>query len=144
VRDYARRMEILSQNIYGVDKDEQAVAVAKLNLSLKALHTRDRLPMLQNIRVGDSLISGTPDELSAAFGKNWQDIKPFNWETEFSQVMRVGGFDVVVGNPPYIRAERMPRDERDYYTDSKHFEVAGGRFDIHILFVERALKLLKP
>jgi len=152
VVDYARRMEILTQCIYGVDKDEQAVAVAKLNLSLKALHARDKLPMLENIRVGDSLISGTPDELKAAFGKDWKEKKPFNWETEFREVFalspsqaegRGGGFDVIVGNPPYIRAENMPRDERDYYMDSKHFEVAYGRFDIHILFVERALKFLK-
>ena len=144
VVDYARRMEILSQNIYGVDKDEQAVAVAKLNLSLKALHARDKLPMLDNIRAGDSLISGTPDELKAAFGKNWQELEPFNWETEFSKAMKAGGFDVIVGNPPYVRAENMPRAQRDYYMESGHFEVACGRFDIHILFVEQALKLLKP
>ncbi len=142
VIDYARRMEILSKNIYGVDKDEQAVAVARLNLLLKALHMRDKLPMLHNIRVGDSLISGTPDELRVAFEKDWRAKKPFNWEAEFQAVMKDGGFDVIVGNPPYVRAENMPRDERDYYM-SGCFEVAFGRFDIHILFVERAIKLLK-
>ncbi len=143
VHDHARQLQILMQNIYGVDKDEQAVQVAQLNLLLKALRTPDKLPKLENIRQGDSLISGTPDELANHFGADWKDKTPFNWETQFADVMNDGGFDVIVGNPPYVRAENMPRDERDYYMDSGHFDVAYGRFDIHILFVERAIKMLK-
>ncbi len=154
-RDHARQMELLTGCIYGVDKDEQAVAVARLNLLLKALHTRDRLPMLANIRCGDSLVSGTADELQAAFGPDWRDKRPFNWGEEFPEVFSPlpksgegaggeAGFDVIIGNPPYIRAENMPRDERDYYISSGKFEASYGRFDIHVLFVERAIKLLKP
>jgi type I restriction-modification system DNA methylase subunit len=141
--DNLRRLELLTQCIFGVDKDKQAVDVARLNLMLRALHGRQKLPLLTNIHEGDSLISGTPEELQAAFGENWQAKKPFDWEREFPEAMKEGGFDVIIGNPPYIRAEKMPRDERDYYMDGIHFEVAYGRFDIFILFLERAIKMLK-
>jgi type I restriction-modification system DNA methylase subunit len=143
VQDHARQVEILTQCIYGVDKDEQAVEVAHLNLLLKALHTRDRLPMLKHIAQGDSLIGGADVELEKYFGANWKDKHPFNWEKEFKEAMQDGGFDVIVGNPPYVRAENMSRDERDYYMESGRFDVVYGRFDIHILFLERAIKLLK-
>ncbi len=143
LHDHARQMQLLTQCIFGVDKDEQAVAVARLNLLLKALYTRDKLPMLGNIRCGDSLISGAADDLKAAFGPGWRSKKPFNWAEQFPEVMQQGGFDVIIGNPPYIRAENMPRDERDYYMLVGRFDVAYGRFDIHILFLERGLKLLK-
>lgn len=69
-------------------------------------------------------------------------LRPETTEQVFSQAMKNGGFDIIVGNPPYIRAENMPRDERDYYM-AGDFETAYGRFDIFILFLERAIKLLK-
>ncbi|MGQ9628647.1 MAG: Eco57I restriction-modification methylase domain-containing protein, partial [Anaerolineae bacterium] len=98
--DYARRMEILSKNLYGVDLDAQAVEIAQLNLLLKALNQKGRLPELENIRQGNSLISGTEEELRNYFGESWQDKRPFNWEEEFPEAMERGGFDVIVGNPP--------------------------------------------
>ena len=143
VMDHARRMEILTQCIYGVDKDEQAVAVAKLNLSLKVLHARDRLPMLNNIRVGDSLISGSPDELQAAFGKDWKAKKPFNWETEFAEVMSKGGFDVIVGNPPYGMLQPHNTDEKLLAYLNQKFEVASFKIDMFHLFMERCLTVLR-
>ncbi|HHH81675.1 MAG TPA: hypothetical protein ENL35_01650, partial [Chloroflexi bacterium] len=85
MHDYARRMEILTGNLYGVDLDAQAVEIARLNLLLKAVNQRGRLPELTNIRQGNSLISGTPEELEAAFGVNWRDKHPFNWEEQFPQ-----------------------------------------------------------
>ena len=142
LHDYARRMELLTRCIYGVDKDEQAVAVAQLNLLLKALHAREKLPMLTNIRVGDSLISGTPDELKATFGANWQATKPFDWQAEFPEVMKDGGFDVIIGNPPYVRIQTLPKDEVAFFND--RYAAATGNYDIYVLFVERALQLLKP
>jgi len=129
--DRARQLEVLHNCIFGVDKDQQAVDVARLNLLLRALHSREKLPMLENIQHGDSLRPEVWDE--------------FRHQTsEFSKNSEVSGglFDVIIGNPPYVRAENMPREERDYYM-SGVFETAYGRFDIFILFLERAIKLLK-
>ena len=129
--DRARQLEVLQNCIFGVDKDQQAVDVARLNLLLRALHSREKLPMLENIQHGDSLRPEVWDE--------------FRHQTsEFSKNSEVSGglFDVIIGNPPYIRAENMQREERDYYM-SGAFETAYGRFDIFILFLERAIKLLK-
>ena len=142
IHDFARRMEILTGNLYGVDLDAQAVEIARLNLLLKAVNQRGELPRLDNIRQGNSLIGGTPEELEAAFGSNWQDKHPFNWEEQFPRIMEQGGFDVIVGNPPYIRIQTLPKDDAAWYGD--HYQAASGSYDIYVLFVERALQLLRP
>ena len=115
--DRVRQIEVLHNCIFGVDKDKQAVEVARLNLLLRGLHSREKLPMLENIRHADSL----RDEGLAS--------NPI--------------YDIIIGNPPYIRAENMPREDRDFYINSNDFKVSYGRFDIFILFLERAIKLLK-
>jgi methylase of polypeptide subunit release factors len=137
------RLAILRNNIYGVDQDTQAVEIARLNLLLRAVRERRRLPVLAaNIQVGNSLISGGDAELRPLFGDSWRDKRPFNWGVELSGVMDEGGFDVVIGNPPYIRIQNVDRAEADFFRS--HFELAHGSFDISILFMEQALKLLKP
>jgi len=146
--DLARRMEILTGNLYGVDLDAQAVEIARLNLLLKAVNQRGLLPQLDNVRQGNSLISGTPAELEAAFGPSWRDKHPFNWAEEFrpdrsSETCQVSpGFDVIVGNPPYIRIQTLPKDDAAWYNG--HYRAASGSYDIYVLFVERALQLLRP
>jgi len=153
--DLARRMEILTGNLYGVDLDAQAVEIARLNLLLKAVNQRGLLPPLDNVRQGNSLISGTPAELEAAFGPGWRDKHPFNWEEEFPQIFTLPlpgggqgegssgpGFDVIVGNPPYIRIQTLPKDDAAWYNG--HYRAASGNYDIYVLFVERALQLLRP
>ena len=131
--DQFDRMPILTGNIFGVDLDQQAVEFARLNLLLRGLAKRDHLPPLtNNIRRGNSLISGTEEELKAYFGDNWRDKKPFNWEQEFKDIMANGGFDVVIGNPPYVRIQSLPRDEADYFRS--HFKSAYGSFDLYVLF----------
>ena len=135
-------MEILTGNLYGVDLDAQAVEIARLNLLLKAVNQRGELPRLDNIRQGNSLISGAPEELEAAFGPDRRDKHPFNWEEQFPKIMERGGFDVIVGNPPYIRIQTLPKDDAAWYSD--HYRAAGGSYDIYVLFVERALELLRP
>jgi len=150
IHDFARRMEILTGNLYGVDLDAQAVEIARLNLLLKAVNQRGELPRLDNIRQGNSLIgsteltgaSGTSEELEAAFGPHWRDKHSFNWEEQFPRIMERGGFDVIVGNPPYIRIQTLPKDDAHWYGD--HYQAAGGSYDIYVLFVERALELLRP
>ncbi len=141
--DAADRISFLTNNIFGVDLDIQAVEIARLNLLLRSLARRDILPSLkENIRQGNSLISGTEEELKKYFGDSWRDKKPFNWAEEFKDIMANGGFDVVIGNPPYVRIQTLPRDEADYYRAL--YESAFGSFDIYVLFLEEAIRLLKP
>jgi type I restriction-modification system DNA methylase subunit len=143
ILDRARQLEVLQNCIFGVDKDRQAVEVARLNLLLRALHSREKLPMLDNVQHGNSLISGTPEELKIYFGENWRAKDPFNWEQEFEQVMRDGGFDLVIGNPPYVNAYNMQTDDRLFFSDSGKYASPHKKYDLYVLFLENALRLLK-
>ena len=157
----AERKRILLDNIYGVDIDSQAVEVTKLSLLLKVLegeHAGDMatqlsfmqeraLPDLRNnIKCGNSLI-GTDfyDGRQTTFFDDEEAyrVNPFDWEAEFPQIMAAGGFDAVIGNPPYRR-------ERDY----KHLmdEIASTpfgrryrspRMDFWYYFVHRGIELLR-
>jgi len=134
------KLQILSENIYGVDLDEQAVEIAQLNLLIAALETRMKMPNLDNIRNGNSLISGSDEGLRKYFGKDWRDKKPFNWAEEFTDVFKQGGFDVVIGNPPWgadITADYQYLSE--YYPDS-----TKEKKDTYKTFIDKAIRLLKP
>jgi type I restriction-modification system DNA methylase subunit len=117
--DRARQLEVLRNCIFGVDKDKQAVEVARLNLLLRALHSREKLPMLENIADGDSLHAET-------------------FELNFSQIMKEGGFDVIIGNPPY--GAKFTTEEKTYLKE--HYEYKSGKPDSYIYFMEIAIKLL--
>lgn len=123
------KFDILKDNIYGVDLDTQAVEIAQLNLLLKVLSQKTKLPTLQhNLRMGNSLIS----EGDAQY-------KPFNFGTEFKEVIEQGGFNVIIGNPPYIK-EYTNRSAFDGLHDSPYYQ---GKMDIWTLFACRAIDLLK-
>ena len=122
--DRARQLEVLQNCIYGVDKDKQAVEVARLNLLLRGLHSREKLPMLENIANADSLKSDT-------------------YSFHFPSIMQEDGFDVIIGNPPYVRFETLPETDREFYANSGTFKTAYQKFDIYVLFLERAMSLLK-
>ena len=116
----AERKRILLNNIYGVDIDSQAVEVTKLSLLLKVLEGeneqtltrqikmfRERaLPDLgNNIKCGNSLIGFDfydGQQMSLIDEEERYRTNVFDWETEFSEIMKGGGFDVVIGNPPWI------------------------------------------
>lgn len=135
-------LPILIKNIFGVDLDMQAVEIARLNLLLRSLARRETLPSLaDNIRQGNSLISGTEQELRKYFDNNWQEKKPFNWEQEFKDTLEDGGFDVVIGNPPYVRVDSLPNDEKAFWKEK--FESAVGKYDLYYLFLELAFALVK-
>lgn len=141
--DHARQMQILMQDIYGVDKDEQAVEIARLNLMLKALHLRDKLPVLENIRQGNSLITGTDAQLQGNFGAQWKEQHPFDWQKEFSDVMVNGGFDVIIGNPPYFNIETLGKHSPEAeWVKSSFPEVWMDKSDILFYFIARAIQLL--
>jgi len=135
-------LNILTKNLYGVDLDKKAVEITQLNLLIRAARRRGRLPPLSgNIVRGNSLISGEPEELEEYFGKRWREKHPLNWEEKFPKVMEEGGFDVIIGNPPYVRIQSLDEDEVEYFNDK--YKSATKNYDIYVLFVERGLSLLK-
>ena len=135
------KLDILLNNIYGVDLDPQAVEIARLNLLINALDTRMKLPSLaDNIKNGNSLISGTDEELKKYFGKNFRDKKPFNWKEEFLEVFKQGGFDVIIGNPPYIRVQTLDKEDVRYFNNC--YKSAVSNYDIYLLFIEKGYELL--
>ncbi|MFC1937684.1 Eco57I restriction-modification methylase domain-containing protein [Chloroflexota bacterium] len=143
--DQWERLPILTNNIFGVDLDMQAVDIARLNLLLRSLARRQKLPYLDdNIREGNSLISGNEKELKKYFGDSWREKKPFNWEQEFEDIMAKGGFDVVIGNPPYIQVSmdtKLAPELKEYLITK--FGSSMGRLNTFGFFVHRGISLLK-
>jgi type I restriction-modification system DNA methylase subunit len=137
--------EILQGSLFGVDIDEQAVEVAQLNLLLKALVEKTLLPTLQkNLKHGNSLIYGEPMELQDIFGAEIYDNKPFNYPKEMPSIFTDGGFDLIIGNPPYVfaRGGSFESNVKDFFKN--HYEVAQYQLNTYALFIERAFQLLRP
>jgi hypothetical protein len=136
LRLYDTDIAILENNIYGVDINEESVEIAKLSLWLRTAKQGRKLSNLSNnIKCGNSLI----DDPAVA------GDKAFNWQKEFPEVFANGGFDVVIGNPPYVRAENIEKVQRDYFiSKNSKYSKTFGRFDLYIVFNELALQLLKP
>ena len=125
--------EILQNNIFGVDLNKESVEITKLSLWLKTADKNKTLATLENnIKCGNSLI----DDIEIA------GELAFNWEKEFPQVFKNGGFDVVVGNPPYVFArDNFSEIEKNYYI--KNYVSSNYQINTYILFMERSFKLLK-
>ncbi len=128
--DLKEATKILKNNIYGVDLDEKAVQIAQLNLMLKAAEKRHRLPLLrENIKCGNSLI----DDRAVA------GDRAFNWNEKFPEAMKNGGFDVIIGNPPW--GAKVSESEKGYFR--VNYSSARNLIDTFALFIEQANKLAK-
>lgn len=124
--------EILSNNLFGVDVNAESVEITKLSLWIKTARRGKVLDSLSgSIRVGDSLI----EDSNFAYLDH-----AFTWETAFPDVFAEGGFDVVLGNPPYVRMEFL-KTLKPYL--EKRYEVVSDRADLYCYFYERGLRLLK-
>jgi type I restriction-modification system DNA methylase subunit len=149
----AEKKRILTTHIFGVDIDANAVEVTKLSLLLKCLEGETQasiqqelslwnervLPSLDdNIRSGNSLIGLDFYDLELDFGEP-KKIKPFSWEKSFPAVFARGGFDVVIGNPPYVRQELLG-DQKNYFR--QRYQVYHGVADLYTYFFERGATLL--
>ena len=158
------KRRILENNIYGVDLDQNAVEVSKLSLLLKMLENEDGsdatglqtvmfsageriLPDLSgNIKWGNSLIGSdfySGEQLTLFDDEALLKVKPFDWEGAegFGEIMAAGGFDAVIGNPPYVRQETLGKAFKDYAKEK--YESYVGTADLYIYFIEQSHRLLK-
>ena len=153
----AIKKQILLNNLYGVDIDVQAVEVTKLSLLLKCMEGETGssitaemrfgervLPTLDNnIKSGNSLVDMDFYDGQLNFEPGVEKkVKPFSWQQAFPKVFKQGGFDAVIGNPPYvlITNDLFDKSELEYFS---RYEVAQYKVDLYHLFVEKGLSLLK-
>lgn len=118
--------KILENNIYGVDINGESVEIAKLSLWLNTAKKGTKLSTLSGkIKCGNSLIT----EL-------------FDWQAEFPEVFANGGFDVIIGNPPYVNiANLTDENARKYY--QKNYKTVKNKSDLYSIFTEKSKQLLK-
>ncbi len=170
----AEKKRILLNNIYGVDIDPQAVEVTKLNLLLKAMegetqasinkqlslfHERVLPNLSNNIKCGNSLIGtdfydtqlliplkkgGSERSEQGDVTEQIKKINAFDWEKGFPEIFEKGGFDVVIGNPPYLSTKRGFAEENPIKIYlKKNYKTAIGQFDAYTLFIEKSINILK-
>lgn len=160
------RKRILVDNVFGVDIDAQAVEVTKLSLLLRVLENESSeslatqlelfheraLPDLDgNIKNGNSLVGTELFQLDPLSIDEEDRLKPFDWEIEFSDVMAKGGFDAVIGNPPYDVMEKQrgaaswPHAVLSEYVrhTAAYAGALGGKLNLFRFFVVRSLELLR-
>lgn len=122
---------VLENNIYGVDLNDESVEIAKLSLWLRTAQPRRKLNVLNNnIKCGNSLIDD----------KKVAGDKAFKWEEEFPEIFKKGGFDVVIGNPPYVRAELLSEFQECL---KENYSLHNPSGDLFSYFYEQSFKLLK-
>jgi len=151
----AEKKRILLNNIFGVDLDANAVEVTKLSLLLKCMegeteasiasqfslfHERVLPTLDDNIKDGNSLIDFDYYGSKLDFGDE-KKIKPFSWKKGFQEVFRQGGFDCVIGNPPYVRSQHLDDNVKNYL--SLKFSSASYQPDLFAFFIEKGILLLK-
>jgi type I restriction-modification system DNA methylase subunit len=153
----SEKKRILLNNIYGVDIDSQAVEVTKLSLLLKVLegennqtlanqlkmfHERALPDLGDNIKCGNSLIG--PDfyqQQSMLDDEERYRVNVFDWKKEFAEIMNAGGFDAVIGNPPYIPLEMISDEQKSYF--QKNHPQLERKYDTSIVFILALLQKLK-
>ncbi|MCT4367040.1 MAG: N-6 DNA methylase [Synechococcaceae cyanobacterium MAG-AL2] len=152
------RKQILLNNIFGVDIDFQAVEVSKLSLLLKVLEGEDDLTMQQlslfkqralpdlgeNIKCGNSLIGSDfyeGQQINLFDEDEMYRINPFDWKSGFSEIMGNGGFDAVIGNPPYVRPHNIEPEIKNYFWC--HFSTFLKKSDLYCCFFEKGITLLR-
>lgn len=160
------KRNIILDNIFGVDINPYAVEVAQFSLILKLLEDENHAtvndfeklyhaPILpdfeSNIKCGNSLVDETYYDFDQSIN-NSDDllfkIRPFKWEDQFEFLTESGGFDVIIGNPPYVRVQNLVKhfgEEIEFYRKSSpgYSTASKDNFDKYYLFIERAINLLK-
>jgi Type I restriction-modification system methyltransferase subunit len=158
---------IMDNCIFGVDIDPEAVEVAKMSLSLKIIDTSDYIESYNeigifgnrilngigsNIRCGNSLVESDILEIFPSLENNVEEFlntNIFDWKSEygFNEIFEQnGGFDFIVGNPPYVEVKNFNVDlpYMHLYIKTKFTSSKNGKIDLAIPFIERGLELLNP
>ncbi|HVX90043.1 MAG TPA: DNA methyltransferase, partial [Gemmatimonadales bacterium] len=153
----SERKRILINSIFGVDLDPQAVEVTKLSLLLKVLegetgesiqlamelsHERALPDLGDNVQCGNSLVGRdlyAQEDLGIGGDNDPLSLHPFEWGEAFEPVFRRGGFDVVIGNPPYVRIQTLKADQPALvtYLQNAYESTRRGNFDLYVAFLER-------
>jgi len=150
----ALKKEILLNNIYGVDIDTQAVEVTKLSLLLKCMEGETGSSITAEMRFGERILPTLDSNIKS--GNSLIDLdfydgqidfepalekkaKPFSWQQGFKEVFKQGGFDAVIGNPPYVRQELLS-DYKNYF--QRTYKVYHGVADLYSYFFEKGIGLL--
>jgi hypothetical protein len=157
---------IILQNIWGVDINRYAVEVARFSLLLKILEGEEAatvdqfiassreqaLPNLSsNIKSGNSLVDSGYFDFDETINTDeilLYKINPFDWSDEFEFLQKTGGFDAIIGNPPYVRIQNLQEffsEEIRYYRKSEQAFVTAkeSNIDKYYFFIERGLQLIK-
>ncbi|MFM8743922.1 MAG: Eco57I restriction-modification methylase domain-containing protein, partial [Cytophagales bacterium] len=131
IDEWKIKKSIVANNIYGVDLNPESVEISKLSLWLKTANRKETLADLSaNIKQGNSLIDDP-----AVAGDD-----AFDWHKAFPEIMKAGGFDVVVGNPPW-GAEIQ--EEEKIFLKAKFEAAIEGKIDSYKFFYEKSLRLLR-
>ncbi len=123
--NHEERLRLLDDCVYGVDLDSSALKLASATLSGMAGHDRESM-------IGKNLSSG--------------NALTMEWEKDFANVMQSGGFDVIVGNPPYVNIRHLTKHHGEEFKRelSERYRCAHRAYDVYVLFIELAHRLLKP
>ena len=123
---------ILENNLFGVDINEESVEIAKLSLWLRTAEKGRKLTSLNNnLKCGNSLI----DDPEVA------PENAFNWQNEFPDVFSKGGFDVIIGNPPYVDIKALDNDLVKALFEK--YETTENRINLYSIFIEKGYEILK-
>lgn len=127
--EISTRRTILINNIFGVDLNEESVEITKLALFLKVCQKDKKLPIIENnIKCGNSLIDDP----------NFTD-KPFNWRKEFPQIFKDGGFDIIIGNPPW--GAKLDKKSKEYIKNT--YKTVEYQINTYVVFMEKFMELTK-
>ena len=144
--------DILTSNIHGVDINPSSVEIAKLALWLHSARANAPLSSLgHTLRCGNSLVGPDFWTMRERNAELEARINPFDWQEAFPEVFAQGGFDIVLGNPPYVKLQNMTKvypETVAYLQASRgadtYDSARTGNFDLYLPFIEKGLRLLAP